>query len=795
MDTNNKATTDNNSETISKYAILTALAWTVFVVAVMSWHMHNHRLQTLEIAKNHAQASFEKDLVHRRWAAKHGGVYVPVTKDTPPNPYLSHVKERDITTPSGRKLTLMNPAYMTRQVQELGAEQYGLKGHITSLKPLRPKNAPDSWERDMLETFEKKAIEVASLEKIDGQAYMRLIKPMITEQSCLKCHASQGYKEGDIRGGVSVSVPMDPLWAIANANLAKIAFGYCLLWILGLIGISVASWHIKNRVHLYSKAKEKIAEKQKNLEAIFSASPVGLLLIDEHIIISKVNDFTAKLVGKDTTEIINTRAGDGLGCINSFSTSKGCGHSPVCSQCPIQNAVESVFKTGRSIRGAEVQATLLIEQKPTELWLEVCIEPLEISDKKYVLIAVNNITKRKHIEEDLRQAKVDAETATKSKSQFLASMSHEIRTPMNSIIGFSDILADENLTNQQKDHVNMIRNSGKHLLQLINDILDFSKIEAGKLDIEMAECSLGEVFSTIESMMRPLITAKNLEFKIREDGSLPACICTDRARLQQCLINLVNNAIKFTEAGHVYVNVSMERRDEQPYVRFDVEDTGIGIPFEKQNKVFGSFSQAESNTSQKYGGTGLGLAITRQLAELLGGEITLTSEEGKGSVFSIVIPAGLDVTEQPFLDRNNIDEHIKINKEMPNEEFTGSVLVAEDVETNQVLVKSLLKRMGLEVTIVSDGNEVVQKAISDEYDLILMDIQMPNKNGYEATKELREKGIEVPIIALTANAMAGDDNKCLEAGCDDYLPKPLDRRQLLEKIKKYLPSHEQVLIQ
>ena len=221
----------------------------------------------------------------------------------------------------------------------------------------------------------------------------------------------------------------------------------------------------------------------------------------------------------------------------------------------------------------------------------------------------------------------------------------------------------------------------------------------------------------------------------------------------------------------------------------------IGIPYEKQDKVFESFSQAESNTSQKYGGTGLGLAITRQLTELLGGEIALTSEEGKGSVFSLIIPAGLDVTEQPFLDRSNIDKHINIGREASHYEFVGHVLVAEDVETNQVLIKSLLQRMGLEVTIVADGNEAVQKAVSFEYDLIFMDIQMPNMNGYEATKELRKKGIEIPIIALTANAMVGDDNKCIEAGCDDYLPKPLDHLELLEKVSKYLQSDRQASIE
>lgn len=770
----NKAITDNNIATIRKYAILTAIAWTVFVASVMLWHMYNHRLQTLEIAKNHAEASFEKDLVHRRWAAKHGGVYVPVTKDTPPNPYLSHIEERDITTPSGRQLTLMNPAYMTRQVQELGAEQYGLKGHITSLKPLRPENAPDSWEREKLEMFEKKPVEVTSVGKIDGQAYMRLIKPLITEQSCLKCHASQGYKAGDIRGGVSVSVPMDPLWAIAHANLIKIVFGYCSLWILGLIGIGIASWHIKNRINLYKQADLKF-------QTLYESSVDAVMLLDDKGFFDCNNATIRIFKCKDKADFCSKHPAD---------------FSPETQPCGTDSRALANERIATAMEKGSCHFEWIHQTADgIEFPADVLLSAMDLDDRRVLQAVVRDIREHKRAEENLRQAKMDAEAATKSKGQFLASMSHEIRTPMNSIIGFSDILADEELTDQQNDHVNMIRNSGKHLLQLINDILDFSKIEAGKLDIEMAECSLEQIFSTIESMMQPLIKDKNLEFKIQEDGSLPAHIYTDGARLQQCLINLVNNAIKFTETGYVHLNVSLELKTGEPYIRFDVEDTGIGISYEKQDKVFESFSQAESNTSQKYGGTGLGLAITKQLTELLGGEIALTSEEGKGSVFSLMIPAGLDVTEQPFLDRSNIDKHINIGREASHYEFVGHVLVAEDVETNQVLIKSLLQRMGLEVTIVADGNEAVQKAVSSEYDLIFMDIQMPNMNGYEATKELRKKGIVIPIIALTANAMIGDDNKCIEAGCDDYLPKPLDRRQLLEKIKKYLPSHEQVLME
>ncbi len=383
-----------------------------------------------------------------------------------------------------------------------------------------------------------------------------------------------------------------------------------------------------------------------------------------------------------------------------------------------------------------------------------------------------------------------------AESQFLAGMSHEIRTSMNAIIGFSEVLSEESLTDEQLHHVKIIRESARHLLQLMNDILDLSRIEAGKLDIEITDCSLQHVLAVVESLMRPAAKEKGLTFEILQCDELPARVWTDPLRLRQCLVNLICNAIKFTEEGHVYVNVSVQNKKDAPFICFDIEDTGIGIPPDKENLIFEEFTQADAGTTCRYSGTGLGLPITKKLANLLGGQLTVTSEVGKGSVFSLTIPAGVDVGPQALFNKYETASELKHERDsadIPVEaRFSGRVLVAEDNKSSWMLVKLLLERMGLEAVIAEDGREAVRKALSESFNLILMDIQMPNMDGYEATKILRRKGLKTAIVAMTAYAMKGDDEKCIAAGCTDYLAKPIDTKILLQVIRKYLPRQSKV---
>jgi PAS domain S-box-containing protein len=422
----------------------------------------------------------------------------------------------------------------------------------------------------------------------------------------------------------------------------------------------------------------------------------------------------------------------------------------------------------------------------------------DITAKKELVALRQEEDQLRKSDENHRLMAQQALAANQAKSKFLANMSHEIRTPMNSIIGFCELLAEEKLDDKQRGYINIIRESGENLLKLINDILDLSKIEAGKVDVEICDCSLVEVISALDSLMRPRADTKGIEFAILQQGPVPAQIRTDPARLRQCLLNLVSNAVKFTDKGHVHITVSLQQVNDKPHIRFEVEDTGIGIPLDKHKAIFESFTQAHNGISRKYGGTGLGLAITKQLSLLLGGDLTLASEPGKGSTFSLTIPAGVDVESQSLLDRHSrLDRRRSFGRrrcDMPaGTEFSGRILVAEDSPTNQLLIKLLLEKMGLEVTTVEDGKQALDAAAAQAFDLIFMDIQMPNMDGYEATKALRCKKIETPIVALTAHAMKGDDQKCISAGCNGYLAKPIRRAELLDVLRKYLPPRSDSL--
>ncbi|MGW8258298.1 MAG: ATP-binding protein, partial [Thermoguttaceae bacterium] len=394
------------------------------------------------------------------------------------------------------------------------------------------------------------------------------------------------------------------------------------------------------------------------------------------------------------------------------------------------------------------------------------------------------ISERRRAQAELEKAKQTAENTTRSKSEFLANMSHEIRTPITAILGFVEVLLEERRDNWGVEELSTIQRNGKHLLAVINDILDISKIEAQRMSLERIPCSAPQMLADLDSLMQARAAEKRLGWCIEFASPIPQTIYTDPTRLRQILINLVGNSIKFTDRGEVKLIVAFLPGD-QPIMQFDVIDTGIGMDQEQIKHLFSNFSQAETSTSRRFGGTGLGLAISKRLAHMLGGDVVLVdSTPGKGSRFCLTIDTG-NVNDVPMVDnqkftsfQQNSCENKVGYKVAPTVALQGKVLLAEDGPDNQRLIAHILKKAGLQVTIVDNGRAAMQTAMAAAksgcpFALIIMDMQMPVMDGYEATVALRQLGYRGRIIALTAHAMAGDRRKCLDAGCDDYASKPI----------------------
>lgn len=397
-------------------------------------------------------------------------------------------------------------------------------------------------------------------------------------------------------------------------------------------------------------------------------------------------------------------------------------------------------------------------------------------------------------DEDLKEALDKSNQANISKSDFLANMSHEIRTPMTAILGFSDLLRDSDLNEADKDsHIITIQQNGKYLMAIINDILDISKIETGKMKVEKIKCDIMQITHDIMSLVQSRAHGKNLSFNLEFSGKIPETIYSDPTRLRQILINLTGNAIKFTEIGGIRLIVRFnDHQGNGDTVQFEVIDTGIGLTPEQIKGLFQSFNQADTSTTRKYGGTGLGLAISKHLAKMLGGDIRIESTPEQGSSFITTIATG-DLTGIKFIESNQkypmaIEEEKETTKQDNKKPLSDlTILLAEDGPDNQKLISFHLKRAGAKVTIVDDGMAAYVAAINATaqnkmFDVILMDMQMPVLDGYEATRKLRKNQYNGPIIALTAHAMSGDREKCINAGCSEYATKPINPKKLFQTI-------------
>lgn len=622
---------DLSSSGESRRYAFTAIIWSVLVAGSLAWNLHQEGRNTLNTAAVAARANIAKDIGFRRWASSHGGVYIPPTEHTPPNPYLK-VPDRDVVTTTGKTLTLMNPAYMLRELQTDFPGEYGNKSHITSLKLLNPNNAPDDWETAALHTFEQGEKVRQEVQHINDQPYLRMMTPMIAEKGCLKCHGFQGYKEGDIRGGISTVVALAPYLTRERELGISLSLTHGAIWLIGLAGLGVSYRRDRNLAGARQKAIDDLRESEQkyHLVADYTSDWEYWLGVDGEIVY--MSPSCKALTGHDAGE---------------FSADPGLLSSLVH---PDDRAAYEVHWLGHSEHAEAGEAEFRIINKDGEIrWISHHCRPVFDQHENWRGIRAGNrdITGRRIAEDKITELNRDLEqrvtertaqleSANKELEAFSYSVSHDLRAPLRAIDGFSNILLQDyagKLDAEGKRLLSVVLSSTKRMSQLIDDILKFSR--TGRLEITFSEIDMEKLAHSVIEELQPSTAGSKLQFEIEHIPRAKG----DLAMMHQVFVNLLSNAIKFSRASEIpKIRVGATVNDDETI--YYVRDNGVGFDMRFADKLFGVFQRLHS--MEEFEGTGIGLAIVKRIVTRHGGRVWAEGKVNKGATLYFALPGKIN---------------------------------------------------------------------------------------------------------------------------------------------------------
>lgn len=661
---------------------LSLCCWTLLILLLGTLSYLQLSDFTKTIAISQARSHLQKDIAFRSWVASHGGVYVPINDETSPNPYLSHLLYRDIQLPDSTPLTLLNPAYLIRLISAEYETLYGVASKITSLKPVNTKNKADTWEIQALQSFERGSKQTLLFTDINNSPHLRFMLPLVTQESCLKCHAEQGYTVGDIRGGLGISLPISAIIEGQHVAFKKQLFILTTIWICGLFFIILQGYKVLQRQRETLSIAEELGNNREQLkQSLTERDAITATVLD---IMYMFNADGYLHWWNKSLETITRRSADEIATTHALEFFQEEDREKVAQ------AMEKVLTEGHAIVEGKLNTVKGLRH------FQLTGVRLTYDNKPYIVGVGRDLSEHRQTEKILLQARNDAESANRAKSAFLSNMSHELRTPLNAILGYTQIFAkDADLSERHKRGIKTIRKSGEHLLMLINDILDLSKIEAGKMKLVPVEFDLPDFFNGVVDIIKIRAADKCLDFKYRIAEDLPQSIISDELRLRQVLLNLLSNAIKFTETGFCSLVVdAIGCEQNMVSLTIHVQDTGVGIQPEMKEKIFQPFQQ--SGDPFKFAeGSGLGLAISRRIITLMKGELTVHSVIGEGSdfSFSILVPMGKQKKEKTS---NTLQQQFTVDGKwlhpIPESDITEKILrniKGGDIDAVTVLIAAI----------------------------------------------------------------------------------------------------------